>query len=138
MIIASNTAAQTLTTGQSLVFDSLRQTGCSELVRQNTTNVYLKSGGLYLVDFSGNVTTDAATTPVQLSLELNGSPVPEGTAQTTIVAAGDIMNISRSTAISTSGNCGFNLQSAYLTLTNNGPNPISVNAGFSIRVGRVG
>ena len=138
MIVASNSAAQTLTTGQSMTFDLLKQTGCSEYVADGTSQVYLKAGGVYLVDFSGNITSTEATTPIQLQISINGSPLADGVMNATPAAAGDLVNVSRATAVNTNPNCCFSIGTAYVTITNTGANPLVVAAGSSRRIGRVG
>ena len=139
MIIVSNSAAQTLTKGQSLTFD-LRtlKTGCSEFIQQGSSDVYLKPKGLYLVDFSANVTSSAATTLVRLQVELNGNPLPNTVMDATPTTAGDLWNVSTSTAIDTNAGCCFSINTAYVTITNTGVNPVVVSPGASLRIGRVG
>ena len=139
MVIVSNSAAQTLTTGQSLTFD-LRtlKTGCSEYVSDGSSAVYLKSNGLYLVDFSGNVTNQAANALVQLQITVNGQPLANAIMNATPATAGDLWNVSRNTAVDTKAGCCFNIGTAYVSVTNTGVNPVIVAPGASLRIGRVG
>lgn len=139
MVVLSNTTAQTLAAGQSLTFNSLKQSGCSELVEgSGSTQVYLKSNGMYLVDFSATVTGTTAAAPVQLQLEVNGAAQPETLREVTITTAGDLHTLAFGTAVSTAGNRCFSIGTPSLTITNTGTNPITVNPGFSFRVLRVG
>lgn len=141
MLVLSNTAAQTLAAGQSLTFNAIKQSGrCkSELVNgSGTSAVFLKDGGMYLVDFTGTVTGTTAAAPVQLQLQVNGAPLTETLREVTITAAGDLHNMAFGTAVSTAGPCGFDIGSPSITVTNTGANPITVNAGFALRVVRVG
>lgn len=139
MLVLSNTTDVTLTTGQSLTFDSKRQSGCSEYFPDSpSAQVFLKPNGLYLVDFSGTVTGTTAAAPVQLQLQVNASPVAETLRQVTITAAGDLHTLAFGTGVSTAGNCCFNIGSPSLTITNTGTNPITINAGSAFRIGRVG
>lgn len=139
MLVLSNTAAQTLAAGQSLTFNAIKQSGRSELVTgSGTSEVFVKDGGMFLVDFTATVTGTTAAAPVQLQLEVNGSPQTETLRQVTITAAGDLHTMAFGTAVSTASPCGFNIGSPSLTITNTGANPITVNAGFSFRIVRVG
>ena len=138
MIITSTNAAQTLTTGQAVTFSVLRQTGCSEYFQENSSDIYLKTGGLYLVDVSGNITASAAATPVQLQISFNGSSMADGLMNAVPAAAGDLVNVSRSTAVSTSASCCFKLGTATISVVNTGANPVTIAPGFSVRIGRVG
>ena len=139
MIIVSNSAAQTLTTGQSLTFD-LRtlKTGCSEFISQGSSDVYLKPNGLYLVDFSGNVTNQAANALVQLQIQVNGQPLANTIMNATPTTAGDLWNVARSTAVDTKAGCCFSLGTASVSITNTGVSPVIVSPGASLRIGRVG
>lgn len=139
MIIVSNSTAQTLTTGQSLTFD-LRtlKTGCSEYATDGGSAVYLKPKGLYLVDFSANVTNSAANALVQLQIEVNGQPLANTIMNATPATAGDLWNVSRATAVDTNVCCCFNIGTAFVSVTNTGANPVVVAPGASLRIGRVG
>lgn len=140
MVVLSNTTAQTLTPGQSLTFDTLKQTGCSEYVSgTGASQVFLKENGLYLVDFSANIGGPTAATPVQLQLEVNGGPQPE-TLRISVPAAAttDLNAVSFATAVSTAANCCFDLGSVSLTITNTGANSVIVGVGSSFRIIRVG
>lgn len=139
MVVLSNTTAVTLTTGQSLTFDSIKKSGCSEYVgASGSTQVFLKPNGMYLVDFTATVTGTTAAAPVQLQLEVNGAPQPETLRQVTITAAGDLHTLAFGTAVSTAGNCCFDIGAPSLTVTNTGVNPITINPGSAFRVVRVG
>ena len=137
MLTASNNAAQTLLAGQSMTFDVLNQTGCSERTMQAGNAIYLKVNGLYLVDFCANVTTDAAGV-AQLQIEVNGAPLANTIMQTTIAAAGDISNVSATTAIGTRCACGFGNMAHSITVSNTGTGTVIVQPGSSLRIVRVG
>lgn len=139
MVVLSNTTAQTLTTGQSLTFDSLRQTGCSEyFTGSGSSQLFLKQNGTFLVDFTATVTGTTAAAPVQLQLEVNGAPRAETLRQVTITAAGDLHTLAFGTAVGTTGNCCFDIGAVSITVTNTGVNPITINPGSAFRVARVG
>ena len=137
MVLLTTNVAQTLTTGQSLTFNILRQTGCSEKAAQGSSTVLLKQNGIYLIDFTANVTTDTATTLVILQLYTNGVGMADGVMQSTITAANDIQNVAASTAINTRAACGFGA-SYSVSVTNPGPNPVTIYSGANLRIVRVG
>ena len=134
MIVVSNAAAQTLTAGQSLTFNVLRQTGCSEFARNNTGTIFLKPGGVYKVEYHANVTGATAATPVQLSINFAGSVLPETTAIYTPATAGAVGNVSGSTYVPTM----FPASGFTVTLTNSGTEDITVSPNATISVHRVG
>ena len=134
MIVVSNAAAQTLTPGQSLTFNVLKQTGCSEFARNNSGSIFLKPGGVYEVEYHANVTNGAATTAVQLSLNFAGSTLPETTAVFTPSAINVVGNISGKTYVATV----LPFSSFAVTLTNTGTTDITISPDASIAVQRVG
>lgn len=139
MTVLYTTATQTLQAGQSVTFDALRQTGCSEYVPGNaTTQVYLKPNGLFEVTMSGNVGGTTAATPVQIQVTANGSAIPELLAISTPAAVGDLNNVSRTSRVSTAANCCFSIGTASLSVTNTGTVPIVIGPGFSLVVNRAG
>ena len=133
MLVAINQTAQTLEAGQSLTFDLFRKTGCSEYAYNGA--IYLKGNGLYLVDFSGNI---SGTAPLQLAIAFNGTPMQEGVMNASPSAEANLTNVSRSIAINTTTNCCFKLGTGSVTIVNNGTNAVTVAAGSSLRIGRVG
>lgn len=139
MIVLYTTTTQTLTTGQSIVFQGVRKTGCSEYVPgTNPSQVYLAPNGQYLVDYSGDVGGSTAATPVQLQVTANGSAIPETLRTSVPAAVGDLNAISAGTGVSTKANCCFSIGTASLSVTNTGTNPIVIGPGFTLRIGRVG
>lgn len=81
MIQLSNTAAQTISSGQTVTFNTaLLKTGCAECHRKNTGSVKLcAKNAIYQVAFSANVTGATAGTSVQLALQLGGDTLSETT-----------------------------------------------------------
>ena len=134
MIVVSNAAAQTLTPGQSLTFNVLKQTGCSEFARNNSGSIFLKPGGVYEVEYHANVTNSTAATAVQLSLNFAGSTLPETTAIFTPSAINVVGNISGKTYVATV----LPFSSFAVTLTNTGTTDITISPDASIAVQRVG
>lgn len=134
MIVVSNTAAQTLTPGQSLTFNVLKQTGCSEFARNSSSSIFLKAGGVYEVEYHANVTNAAAATAVQLSLNFAGSTLPETTAIYTPAAVNAVDNISGKTYVATV----LPFSTFSVTLTNTGTTDITISPNASITVHRIG
>ena len=135
MVLLTNTVTEA---GQSVTCDSLRKTGNSEYVNgSGSSQVFLRAGGLYLVDFNANVTNADAATAVQLQLELNGSPLPETLRIFTPSAINAVGTIAFSTAVSTAAGCNFNLGSLSVTVTNTGDATVTV-SNPALRIGRIG
>lgn len=132
MIVLSNSTAQTLAPGQSLVFDrKIMQAGCGECHRANTSSVKMRFHGDYLVAFSGNISAGVAATPVQLAIEASGSILPETTMISETVIATDVNNVATMTAVK---NCCGDYDR--LTVTNTGTNNVTVSANSSFVVMR--
>ncbi len=132
MISLSNTTEQTLTPGQSITFDRVNlHTGCGECHRANTNSVKLKSGGVYDVDFNGNIGSPTAATQVQLQLTLGNDPVYGTIMTNTPVAVTDRNNVGTSQYI---GNCCCDFDR--IRVTNTGTEPVIVAAGSTLKIGR--
>lgn len=139
MTVIYTTTEKTLQPGQSLVFDAVRQSGCSEEVSSTSpSQIALAPNGMFNVTMSGNIGGTTAATPVQLQVTANGIAIPETLAISTPAAVGDLNNVSRSTAVSTSRNRCFSTGSESLAVTNTGTTPVVVGVGFSLKVSRAG
>lgn len=133
MIELSNASAQTLTPGQTITFDTtLLKTGCAEAHRQNSSIVTLRANNaIYEIHFSANISGTTAGA-VQLSVSLDGEPLPETTMISTVTTAGDLENVSTSTLVRTCcGCCGR------VSVTNTGITNVIVGANSSFFVKRV-
>lgn len=130
MIVLTNLTEQTLAPGQSLIFDEvILHSGRGECHRRNTGTIGLRANcGVYSVSYGANIDGATAAAPVQLSLQLNGSTLPETTA---ISAAAGFNNVSRSTIVK---NCcdGGNR----IALVNTGTTPVVVGANSVLTVAR--
>ena len=76
MMRLTNTAEQTVTTGNSVLFNNVSKTGCSECHRLGTGSVKMCRRSNYDIYFKANVTGATAGTAVTLALALNGEVVP--------------------------------------------------------------
>lgn len=77
MIVLSNTAAQTIEPGQTIIFNEvILHSGDGECWRKSTGSIKMRRNGIYEIHFAGNV---AAAEPVQLAIQLSGVTLPETT-----------------------------------------------------------
>ena len=135
MIVLTNTLSQTLQPGEAVTFNDVTlHTGCAEFFRQNSGTVGLKACGIYEVDFSANVGGAVASSPVELTIEIGGSPLLETEMiSTPTVATTEFNNISSGTYVATA-----NGVSNAITVSNTGVNPIIIAPNPQLRVRRVG
>ena len=134
MIELSNTNAQVLAAGQSVIFDMvLLHTGCGECHRQNSGSINLaQKNAIYEVSYNANIGS-TATGDAQLAITLDTAPLPETTGKVVTAAAGDLQNVSASTYIKTCCCNGANT----ILLTNTGTTEINVDASGRLSVKRV-
>lgn len=130
----SNTNAQVLAAGQSVIFDiPLLHTGCGECHRPNSSAVFLaQKKAIYEVSFNANIGGTAAG-DAQLAITLDGAPLQETTAKVVTATAGDLQNVSASTFIQT---CCCNVPNSIL-LTNTGTTEINVDVSGRLSVKRI-
>lgn len=141
MIQVSNTTAQTLAPGQSITFDDVSfasKCNRNEYFSGNNTGVQMMAG-VYELGFGANIGATAATTAVQLSIQVNGATLPNTTAISTTAAAGDLNNVSRETIYNAfsfgCNNCGGGFT---VTVTNTGTTDVTVGANSYLKIARVG
>ncbi len=130
MIVLSNTTEQTLQPGQSLVFDEVTfKAGCCECHRNNTGSVKLRSNGIYALTFSGNIGGPTAATPVQITMSLGGSTLPETTMISVPAAVTDRNNVSASTRLK---NCCGDYDRVSIVNTGTVPVIVAPNSAFIV------
>lgn len=96
MIVLSNTAAQTIQPGESVVFNRVVQrSGCDTLWSCGTGPLHIKCG-IYALEFTGNVGGAAATQP-NLAITVDGVTLPETTMTVTTALDTDTFNVHAST-----------------------------------------
>lgn len=136
MIVLSNSIAQTLAPGQSLTFNTkILHTGCGECYRDGSGSVGLRANnGIYNCSFKANVASATASVPVQLALQLGGSPLLETTMISTPSTANVFNNVACDTAVST---CCCDGGGGNITITNTGTNPIIVGPNPCLYIKRV-
>lgn len=135
MIELSNTNAQVLAAGQSVIFDTvLLHTGCGECHRPNSGAVNLaQKKAIYEISFNANIGATTAGDDAQLAITLDGSPLPETTAKVVTTTAGDLQNISASTFVQT---CCCNAANTIL-LTNTGTTTINFDVSGRLSIKRI-
>lgn len=122
MIILTNNASLELNPGQSLTFNTdILHSGCAECHRTGSGAVTLRmQQAIYDIFFKANIGATAAG-DAQLTLFLNGSPMPETTMISDTAAAGDVNNVACETGVRTCC-CGPET----LTIVNNGETTVVV------------
>lgn len=136
MIELTNTVAQTIQPGQAVTFNRvLTHTGCSECYdsRVPFSVKLLGRGGTYKVEFSGNIASPTAATPVQLAIALGTVGLPETVMQSTASAANAFNNVSTGTFVK--NNCCDNDR---ITVINTGTSPVLLSANMNLRIHRLG
>lgn len=132
MIQLGNSAAQTIQPGQVVTFDRVsHHSGCAECYRQGTNSVKLRANGVYKVEFSGNISSATAETPVQLAIALGGIPLSETVMESTPAVANAYNSVSTGTYIR---NCCGDFDR--VTVMNTGTNPVLLSANMNLRIGR--
>lgn len=134
MIELSNTNAQVLSAGQSVIFDTIiLHTGCGECHRPNSASVNLaQKNAIYEISFNANIGATAAGDG-QLAITLDTSPLPETTAKVVTTTAGDLTNVSANTFVKT---CCCNSANTVL-LTNTGTTDINVDVNGRLSIKRI-
>lgn len=132
MIVLSNSAVQTINAGQSIAFDTtVLHTGCAEGHRNGSPAVKLRATcACYSIAFNGNIASATADSPVQLSIEISGAPLPETLMVSTPSTANVYNSVSASTVVR-SDCCDT------ITVTNTGTNPVTLDLNSALTIRRV-
>ena len=131
MIELSNTAAQTLSTGQSITFDStLLKMGCGECHRTGSGSVRMAGRGVYEVHFSGNITGATPATAVQLSIQVGDETIAATTMTAVPAAANDYTTVSSTILLS---NCCMDYGRVKVVNTGSASVTVDANSLFWIR-----
>ena len=135
MIELSNTNAQVIPAGQSVIFDKiLLHTGCAECSMPNSGFIGLtQRNAIYEISFNGNIGATTAGGTAQVAITFGGAPLLETTSKTISAAAGDLQNVSASTFVKT---CCFGMGGTVL-LTNTGTADLNFDANGRISVKRI-
>lgn len=136
MIELTNSVAQTVQPGAAVTFDTvLKHTGNAECYNRRIPTSIKMTGqcGLYRVEFSGNVSGDAADTPVQLAIAQGPVALPETVMESTPAVANLFNNISTSTYVANDC-CDFER----IMVVNTGTVPVLLSANMKLALIRVG
>lgn len=96
MIVISNSNAQTLAPGQSLIFNTtIMKDGCDCCRRGNQTFAKIRKPGNYLISFGANIGTTTEDGIAQVSILVGGQVLPESTMISETAAAGGVNNVFR-------------------------------------------
>ena len=131
MIELSNSAAQTIPVGGAVTFDVvLLKSGCDVCFNSMLpTSVKLNQRRIYDVEFQGNITSDTAATPVQLSIAIAGSAIPQTAMDSVPTAANDLNHVNAGTYVR---NCCRDVDR--ISVINSGTNPVTLAANSLLRV----
>lgn len=100
MIVLSNSTVEVLAPGATVTYDTVDlHYGTSECHRRNTGSVKMRECGSYIISFSANIggTTEGDT--AELTIQLGGENLPETRMEVETPVAGDLFNVSRTTAV---------------------------------------
>lgn len=134
MIELTNSVAQTVAPGATVTFDKVvLHTGCGECHDRRIPNsVKLTgNGGVYLVEFNGNIASPTAATPVQLAIAFGGTALPETVMVSTASAANAFNNVGTGTLLHNSC-CDCDR----ITVVNSGAVPVLLSANMNLRITR--
>lgn len=134
MIILTNSTSLTLGPGQTCIFDTiLLKTKGAECYRQGSGSVQLIApNAIYKIAAGGNIGATAIG-DANLTVFLNGSPMPETSMNSVTAAVGNVNNVFRETAVRT---CCCPNVSEIVTLANNGETTIVLENPI-LMIGRV-
>lgn len=136
MIELTNTVAQTIQPGQAVTFNKvLAHTECGECFDNRVPfSVKLRAqNGIYKVEFSGNIASPTAGSPVQLAVALGAVGLPETVMVATSSVANAFNNVGTGTYVK--NNCCDNDR---ITVINTGTTPVLLSANMNLRIRRVG
>lgn len=132
MIVLSNTNAQTLTPGESLIFDNtVIQSGSAEHHADNSASVLMLKPGMYEIHFTGNVAGVTDESTMMLGVRVGSNTLSE----TTMVKTASLKEYYSNVASATIVRC--ETKGMDIGVTNIGTNPITIAPHSSIFVKRV-
>ena len=139
MIAVTNTAAVVLGAGQAMTFNNISwKSGCAESFRGLSAAVRAGTG-IYEITFNGNVTGDTAATQVQLSIAVDGTPLPETVMFSTPSTALLYNNVSAQTWVGNQANCCNPCPgSISISVVNTGTAAVTVAPNARLSVKRIG
>lgn len=132
MIVLSNTAAQTLTPGESLIFDNtVIQSGSAEHHADNSASVLMLKPGMYEIHFTGNVAGVTDESTMMLGVRVGSNTLLETTMMKTACLKECYSNVASATIV----RC--ETKGMDIGVTNIGTTPITIAPHSSIFIKRV-
>ena len=132
MIVLSNTDAQTLMPGESLIFDNtVIQSGCAEHHAEHSASVLMLKPGMYEIHFTGNVAGVLDESTMMLGVQVGSNTLLETTMMKTVCLRGYYSNVASATIV----RC--ETKGTDIGVTNIGTTPITIAPHSSIFVKRV-
>lgn len=132
MIVLSNTTAQTLTPGESLMFDNtVIQSGCAEHHSDHSSSVLILKPGMYEIHFTGNVAGIEDDSTTKVAVRVGPNTLSETTMMKTVCRKEYYSNVAAATIV----RC--ETKGMDIGVTNIGAAPIVIAPHSSIFVKRV-
>lgn len=132
MIVLSNTTAQTLTPGESLIFDNtVIQSGCAEHHSDHSSSVLILKPGMYEIHFTGNVAGIEDDSTTKVAVRVGPNTLSETTMMKTVCHKEYYSNVAAATIV----RC--ETKGEDIGVTNIGAVPIVIAPHSSIFVKRV-
>lgn len=132
MIVLSNTTAQTLKPGQSLIFDNtVIRSGCAEYHSDHSSSVLILKPGMYEIHFTGNVAGIEDESTLRLGIRVGSNTLSETTMMKTVCHKEHYSNVAAATIV----RC--DTKGKAIGVTNIGAVPIVIAPHSSIFVKRV-
>lgn len=132
MIVLSNTTAQTLKPGESLIFDNtVIQSGCAEHHSDRSSSVLILKPGMYEIHFTGNAAGIEDESTLRLGIRVGSNTLSETTMMKTVCHKEHYSNVAAATIVrcETKGKA--------IGVTNIGAVPIVIAPHSSVFVKRV-
>ena len=124
---------QTLTTGQSLIFNNINLlNGCSIDFIAGSGSIELEKSGVYLVTVDAIAVESGTVGDVTIQLQKNGVNVNGATASENSTADTDIVNLSFSTLVRVLPSCASIDNTTVLTILNTGVGATFSNVNINI------
>lgn len=135
MIQLSNLAVQTVLPGQPVTFNVVRlKSGCGECYNESLSpsSIKMAKQGTYEIGFSANIGNGINTDPVQLSIAIGGTVIPDTTMISTPATVGALNHVSVTKPVR---NCCCDFDR--ITVVNSGTNAMTVGANPILYVKRI-
>lgn len=100
MIVLSNTTAQALKPGESLIFDNtVIRSGCAEYHSDHSSSVLILKPGIYEIHFTGNVAGIEDESTLRLGIRVDSNTLSETTMMKTVCHKEHYSNVAAATIV---------------------------------------